>query len=96
MAKAKIGEGHAAAMARLGLAELRNAFTPSKESVADRDGGLYGMATQQEITDTRSAAAEAPAKESQSMRDLRALAKDAANGSSRDDDGPSRDRGLEI
>ena len=38
---AKIGEGHAAAMGRLGLAELRNAFNPSKESVADRDMGLY-------------------------------------------------------
>ena len=35
----KIGEGHAAAMFRLGLKELRNALNPSRESVADNEIG---------------------------------------------------------
>jgi hypothetical protein len=38
----KWGEGHASAMFRLGLTELRNAANPSRESVADREMGLYG------------------------------------------------------
>ncbi len=37
----KIGEGHVAAMARLGLKELRNALNPSRESVADNEIGVY-------------------------------------------------------
>ena len=49
----KIGEGHAAAMGRLGLAELRNAMNPSRESVADKEVGLYGTATQGEIAEAR-------------------------------------------
>lgn len=40
----KIGQGHAAAMGRLGLRELRNAFNPSPQSVADTEMGLYGTA----------------------------------------------------
>ena len=49
----KIGAGHAEAMARLGLKELRNALNPSKESVADSEIGLYGTATQGEIAEAR-------------------------------------------
>jgi hypothetical protein len=49
----KIGEGHLAAMGRLGLTELRNAFNPSRESVADSEVGLYGTATQGEIAQAR-------------------------------------------
>lgn len=41
----KIGEGHADAMFRLGLRELRNAANPSRESVADTEMGLYGTVT---------------------------------------------------
>ena len=44
----KIGEGHLSAMARLGLKELRNAFNPSPQSVADTEYGLYGTATPSE------------------------------------------------
>ena len=47
----KIGEGHAGAMFRLGLKELRNALNPSRESVADHEIGLYGSLTQGEIAD---------------------------------------------
>ncbi len=42
----KIGEGHAAAMFRLGLKELRNASNPSRESIADNEIGIYGTLTQ--------------------------------------------------
>jgi hypothetical protein len=49
----KIGAGHAAAMGRLGLRELRNAFNPSRESVADTEMGLYGTQTQGEIAQSR-------------------------------------------
>jgi hypothetical protein len=49
----KIGEGHAAAMGRLGLKELRNAVNPSRDSVADTEIGLYGTATQGEIAEAR-------------------------------------------
>jgi len=52
-AERKIGEGHAAAMGRLGLRELRNAANPSRESVADAEFGLYGTATQGEIAQAR-------------------------------------------
>ena len=49
----KIGAGHAAAMWRLGLRELRNAFNPSRDSVADTEMGLYGTQTQGEIAQSR-------------------------------------------
>ena len=49
----KIGEGHAGAMFRLGLKELRNALNPSRESVADNEIGLYGTLTQGEIAKAR-------------------------------------------
>jgi hypothetical protein len=49
----KIGEGHADAMFRLGVKELRNAMNPSRESVADSEIGLYGSMTQGEIAQAR-------------------------------------------
>jgi hypothetical protein len=52
-ATAKFGAGHVSAMGRLGLKELRNAFNPSKESVADTEMGLYGTLTQGEVADSR-------------------------------------------
>ena len=50
---AKIGEGTLGAMGRLGLKELRNAFNPSRESVADSELGMYGTATQMDINAER-------------------------------------------
>lgn len=47
--KTKAGSGHANAMFRLGLKELREAFNPSKESVAREELGLYGTLTPGEI-----------------------------------------------
>ena len=84
---AKIGEGHAAAMGRLGLAELRNAMNPSRESVATTDMGLYGALTPGEIADARR---DEPGKDS--LDGLRAEAKDAAQ----DRAGQDQSRGLEL
>ena len=92
---AKIGEGHAAAMGRLGLAELRNAFNPSRESVADKDMGLYGSATQGEIATARKGPGEGPEQESFCMDDLKAAAKEKANENEQGKDGPDQDRGVE-
>ena len=72
MSKSKFGAGHMAAMARLGLKELRNAANPSRESVADTEIGLYGTLTQGEIAEAR----EGPGtgREQESRRDTFSLA----------------------
>jgi hypothetical protein len=75
----KIGEGHVAAMFRLGLKELRNAFNPSRDSVADQELGLFGTETQGEIAKARSGPGDGPEQESTatvSLDDLRAYAKE--------------------
>src|SRR5947209_7798748 len=82
----KIGEGHVAAMARLGLKELRNALNPSRESVADQEIGLYGTQTQGEIAQARRGPGQGPEQESGarqessvvtlSLDDIRAYAKE--------------------
>ncbi|SRR5260221_10727432 len=76
----KIGEGHVAAMARLGLKELRNALNPSRESVADNEIGLYGTETQGEIATARRGPGEGPEQESPvgnvSLDAVRAYAKE--------------------
>jgi hypothetical protein len=95
MAKAKIGEGHVAAMGRLGLAELRNIFNPSRESVADKDMGLYGSATQGEIAKARKGPGDGPEQETMSMDDLRAAAKEKAKGMEKEVEAPDKDRGME-
>ena len=64
MSERKIGAGHAAAMARLGLKELRNAANPSRESVADTEIGLYGTQTQGEIAEARGGPGQGPEQES--------------------------------
>jgi hypothetical protein len=51
---AKIGEGHAGAMGRKGLDELRNAFYP-ESNVAQKHAeyGLYGSWTPGEVAEAR-------------------------------------------
>ena len=75
----KWGEGHASAMWRLGLKELKNAFNPSRESVADQEIGLAGTATQGEIADARGGPGKGSEQESRggnlSLDDLRSYAK---------------------
>jgi len=90
---AKFGEGHVAAMGRLGLKELRNAFTPSRESVADTEIGLYGTQTQGEIASARQGAGEGPEQESMSMNDLRSAGLEKAQGGNQGKDGPEQDSG---
>jgi len=83
----KIGEGHAAAMFRLGLKELRNALSPSRESVADQEIGLFGTQTQGEIAQARKGPGEGPEQESPvgnvSLDDLRTFAKELSQAEDR-------------
>jgi hypothetical protein len=94
----KIGEGHAAAMWRLGLKELRNAVNPSRESVADTEIGLYGTQTQGEIAAARGGPGQGHEQESMSLEDLRAYAKERSQAEEQDkeqgkEQGNERDRG---
>lgn len=99
--KRKIGEGHAAAMFRLGLKELRNALTPSRESVADNELGLFGTETQGEIAKARRGPGLGPDQESTatlSLDDLRAYARELSQSEDRSrqqgrEHGQERDRG---
>jgi hypothetical protein len=47
----KIGAGHAAAMARLGLRELRSAFYPQSNIAQQTEHGLYGSLTPGEVAE---------------------------------------------
>jgi hypothetical protein len=50
----KIGSGHAAAMARLGLKELRAAAFPETSNIAQpSEYGLYGTRTPGEVAESR-------------------------------------------
>ena len=97
----KIGEGHAGAMFRLGLKELRNALNPSRESVADNEIGLFGTETQGEIAKARGGPGQGPEQESPgakeestvatlSLDDIRAYAKELSEAQDR-----SREQGKE-
>ena len=92
--KRKIGEGHAAAMFRLGLKEIRNALNPSRESVADQEIGVFGTLTQGEIADARDGPGSGSNQESRrekfSLNDLRAYAKELSQAEDR-----SRDQSRE-
>lgn len=102
----KIGEGHAAAMFRLGLKELRNAINPSRESVADQEIGVYGSLTQGEIADARDGPGKGSNQESRiekvGLDDVRANAKELSQADDRSNEQgkeqvQERDRGgLEL
>jgi hypothetical protein len=98
----KIGEGHAGAMFRLGLKELRNALNPSRDSVADNEIGLVGTLTQGEIADARGGPGQGPEQESAgktvSLDDVRAYAKELSQAEDRSrqqsqEQNKDRDRG---
>ncbi len=82
MSKPKVGSGHAAAMARLGLKELRNAANPSRESVADNEIGLYGTLTQGEIAEARdgpgAGSQQESRRETMSLAEMRGYAAEKA------------------
>jgi hypothetical protein len=96
MSKRKIGEGHAAAMARLGLKELRNMANPSRDSIADTEMGLYGTQTQGEIAEARGGPGQGPEQEARSkmlsLAELRGDAEKLARDESR---GKENDRNQE-
>lgn len=50
---AKIGEGHLAAMGRLGLDEARGALYPESNIAQPTEYGIYGTLTPGEIADAR-------------------------------------------
>lgn len=98
----KIGEGHAGAMFRLGLKELRNALNPSRDSVADNEIGVFGTLTQGEIADARGGPGQGPEQESPagnvSLDDVRAYAKELSQAEDRtrqqgQEQNKDRDRG---
>lgn len=50
---AKIGDGHASAMGRQGLRELRNALYPESNVAQQPEYGLYGTRTPGEVAESR-------------------------------------------
>ena len=95
MSERKIGAGHAAAMARLGLKELRNALNPSRESVADSEIGLAGSLTQGEIAEARGGPGLGPDQESAKAMSLDDLRGDAELRHRDDERAKGDDRGHE-
>jgi hypothetical protein len=95
MSERKIGAGHAAAMARLGLKELRNAVSPSRESAADSEIGLYGTQTQGEIADARGGPGQGSEQESAKAMSLDDLRGDAELRRRDEERGKGDDRGQE-
>lgn len=72
--KIKFGAGHAQAMARLGLRELREAVNPSKEGIAREEMGLYGTLTPGEIAQQKEAPEYDPLlDQEQRLKDLHSL-----------------------
>ena len=92
---AKIGDGTLAAMGRLGLKELRNAFNPSRDSIADTELGMYGTATQGEIAEARGDGRDATEGQPMTLNDLRSSAREQTREQDRGLDGPEQDRGME-
>lgn len=98
MSKPKIGAGHAAAMARLGLKELRNAANPARDSAADSEIGLYGTLTQGEIAEAREGPGAGRQQEARrntlSLAELRGFAAEKAKEAEHTmEHGHSRERG---
>jgi len=85
----KIGQGHAAGMARQGLAELRNALYP--EPNVGLDLGVYGQATPGEIAASRQAEAPEAERESSALDKRLELANQTRDDRGQDDKGMDRD-----
>lgn len=67
----KIGAGHADAMFRQGLAELRAALYPESNVAQPPQLGLYGTATQREVYDSKQPDANEHAADAPSAVDER-------------------------
>lgn len=69
--KPKIGAGHAEAMFRQGLSELRGAFYNESNVAQSPQLGLYGTRTPGEIADSRRPEERSPDEETKSALDAR-------------------------
>jgi hypothetical protein len=90
--ESKIGDGHAAAMFRQGLAELRAALYTESNVAQPAEYGLYGTPTPSEVSQARGG--EAPARDDgpSSIVDSRMIEADTGRDTdSRDSAEPERD-----
>lgn len=67
VARPKLGSGHAEAMFRQGIAELRGAFFNESNVAQPAQYGLYGTRTPGEIAESRRADARDPDEENESI-----------------------------
>lgn len=88
----KIGDGHLAAMARLGLAELRAAAAfPESNIVQPSVPGLYGVPTQGEVAAAREPDAEAASKAQELNEEPRSILNERLERAERACDGRERE-----
>lgn len=88
---AKFGEGHVAAMARLGLKELRAAAYPESNIAQNNEVGLYGSPTQGEVAAARKDEKSEPEQEQGSI--VEQHVREAESRSDREE--PPREQELE-
>jgi hypothetical protein len=90
----KIGAGHASAMARQGLRELRAAFFPESNVAQQPEYGVYGTKTPGEVAEDRRGDARDLEDESAKGRDsvLADRLRQADSRADRADDARGRDR----
>lgn len=88
---AKIGEGHLAAMARLGLHELQATVYPDSNVAQRAEVGIYGSPTQGEVADARKDDQSEPEHSQGSIVDQHV--RQAASRSDREE--PPREQDLE-
>jgi hypothetical protein len=86
----KIGEGHASAMARQGLRELRGALYPESNVAQNPEYGLYGTKTPGEIAEDRRP--EERDLEEENGKDRGSVIDERLNQAGRDDREPPMDR----
>lgn len=87
---AKWGEGHAAAMGRMGLHELQNATYPDSNVAHRGEVGVFGSPTQGEVASARDEKEATPEQERESIVDRYVRAAE-----SRPDPEPSQEQELD-
>ena len=93
----EVGYGHLAAMARLGMAELRQAASFGAGSVEQpTPPGIFGLPTQGEIAQARGGPGAGPHQEGKmSLDDLRGYAQDRAQEAEKKME-KGQDKGMEM
>lgn len=88
----KMGAGHAAAMFRQGLSELRGALYPDSNVAQPAQYGLYGTKTPGEVADARREDTLSPDEEPRSVVAERLARADCSRAESgRDDPSPTKE-----